>query len=48
MNVNLARATKAADNLTVHNSASGAYSLKAMTVVVIIFPPLVLAYQAWT
>jgi cytochrome bd ubiquinol oxidase subunit I len=32
----------------VHNTASGAYSLKAMTIVVIIFLPLVLAYQAWT
>jgi cytochrome d ubiquinol oxidase subunit II len=40
--------TAAADNLTVHNTASGAYSLKAMTVVVIIFLPLVLAYQAWS
>ena len=40
--------TNTAYNLTVHNTASGAYSLKAMTVVVIIFLPLVLAYQAWT
>jgi cytochrome bd ubiquinol oxidase subunit II len=40
--------TNAAYNLTVHNTASGAYSLKAMTVVVIIFLPLVLAYQTWT
>jgi len=40
--------TNAAYNLTVHNTASGAYSLKAMTVVVIIFMPLVLAYQTWT
>jgi cytochrome d ubiquinol oxidase subunit II len=40
--------TKAAYNLTVHNTASGAYSLKVMTVVVIIFLPLVLAYQTWT
>jgi cytochrome d ubiquinol oxidase subunit II len=40
--------TTAANNLTVHNTASGAYSLKAMTVVVIIFLPLVLAYQAWS
>ena len=37
-----------ADNLTVHNIASAPYSLKAMTVVVIVFLPLVLAYQAWT
>ena len=35
--------TNSAYNLTVHNTASGAYSLKAMTVVVIIFLPLVLA-----
>ena len=40
--------TNAANNLTVHNTASGAYSLKVMTVVVIIFLPLVLAYQSWT
>jgi cytochrome d ubiquinol oxidase subunit II len=40
--------TNAANNLTVHNTASGAYSLKVMTVVVIIFLPVVLVYQAWT
>ncbi len=40
--------TNAADNLTVHNTASGAYSLKVMTVVVVIFLPVVLAYQTWT
>jgi cytochrome bd ubiquinol oxidase subunit II len=40
--------TSAADNLTVHNTASEPYSLKAMTVVVIILLPLVLAYQCWT
>jgi len=40
--------TNPAYNLTVHNTASGGYSLKAMTVVVIIFLPLVLLYQAWT
>ena len=40
--------TNSAYNLTVHNTASGAYSLKAMTVVVIIFLPLVIVYQAWT
>jgi cytochrome d ubiquinol oxidase subunit II len=40
--------TSHAYNLTVHNTASGEYSLKAMTVVVIVFLPLVLAYQAWT
>ena len=40
--------TSPAYNLTVHNTASNPYSLKAMTVVVIIFLPLVLAYQSWT
>ena len=40
--------TSPAFNLTVRNTASAPYSLKAMTVVVIIFMPLVLAYQAWT
>jgi cytochrome bd ubiquinol oxidase subunit II len=40
--------TNPAYNLTVHNTASGAYSLKIMTVVVIILLPVVLAYQTWT
>ena len=40
--------TNPAYNLTVHNTASGAYSLKVMTVVVVIFLPSVLAYQTWT
>jgi cytochrome d ubiquinol oxidase subunit II len=40
--------TNPAYNLTVHNTASGGYSLKVMTVVVIIFLPFVLAYQTWT
>ncbi|MGO8979841.1 MAG: cytochrome d ubiquinol oxidase subunit II [Streptosporangiaceae bacterium] len=40
--------TNPAYNLTVHNTASGAYSLKVMTIVVIIFLPFVLAYQTWT
>jgi cytochrome bd ubiquinol oxidase subunit II len=40
--------TSPAYNLTVHNTASGGYSLKIMTIVVIIFLPLVLLYQAWT
>jgi cytochrome bd-type quinol oxidase subunit 2 len=40
--------TNSAYNLTVHNTASDHYSLTAMTVVVIVFLPLVLAYQAWT
>jgi cytochrome d ubiquinol oxidase subunit II len=40
--------TNPAYNLTVHNTASAPYSLKAMTVVVVIFLPLVLVYQAWS
>jgi len=40
--------TNPAYNLTVQNTASTPYSLKAMTVVVVIFLPLVLAYQTWT
>jgi len=40
--------TNPAYSLTVHNTASAPYSLKAMTVVVIIFLPLVLAYQCWS
>jgi cytochrome bd ubiquinol oxidase subunit II len=40
--------TNPAYNLTVHNTASGGYSLKVMTVVVILLLPVVLAYQTWT
>lgn len=40
--------TNSAYSLTVHNTASNHYSLTAMTVVVVIFLPLVLGYQAWT
>src|SRR5499427_3684939 len=40
--------TSAANNLTVYNTASGGYSLKIMTVVVIVLLPVVLAYQGWT
>jgi cytochrome bd ubiquinol oxidase subunit II len=40
--------TSPAYNLTVHNTASNPYSLKAMTIVVVIFLPLVLGYQTWT
>ena len=40
--------TNRAYNLTVQNTASYPYSLKAMTVIVILFLPLVLAYQAWS
>ncbi|RAG85559.1 cytochrome d ubiquinol oxidase subunit II [Streptacidiphilus pinicola] len=40
--------TNSAYDLTVHNSASGNYALKVMTVVAIVFFPLVLLYQGWT
>jgi cytochrome bd ubiquinol oxidase subunit II len=40
--------TNPAYSLTVNNTASDPYSLKAMTVVVLFFLPLVLAYQTWT
>jgi cytochrome d ubiquinol oxidase subunit II len=40
--------TSAANNLTVHNTASAPYALTVMTVVVIVLLPVVLLYQAWT
>ena len=46
-NVMVSSASKAY-NLTVHNTASGPYSLKILTIVAIIFLPVVLAYQVWT
>ena len=40
--------TAAANSLTVHNTASPPYTLKVMTVIVIVLLPIVLAYQTWT
>jgi cytochrome bd ubiquinol oxidase subunit II len=40
--------TNAAYNLTVDNSASGSYALKVMTIVAVIFFPIVLLYQGWS
>jgi cytochrome bd ubiquinol oxidase subunit II len=40
--------TNSAYNLTVANASSGTYALTVMTVVALIFAPLVLAYQAWS
>jgi cytochrome d ubiquinol oxidase subunit II len=40
--------TNSSYNLTVSNSASGNYTLEVMTIVAVIFAPLVLAYQAWS
>ena len=35
-------------SLTVHNASSSPYTLRVMTVVALVFTPIVLAYQAWT
>ena len=40
--------TNSAYNLTVSNSASPSYTLKVMTVVAVIFFPVVLVYQGWS
>ena len=40
--------TNSAYNLTVANSSSNSYSLKVMTVVAVIFFPIVLLYQGWS
>ncbi len=40
--------TNAAYNLTVGNSASGHYALAVMTIVTVIFFPIVLIYQGWS
>ena len=40
--------TNAAYNLTVNNAASGHYALVVMSIVTVIFLPLVLLYQGWS
>ncbi len=40
--------TSSAYNLTIAGTASGSYALKVMTVVAVIFTPLVLLYQGWS
>ena len=40
--------TNAAFDLTVHNASSSSYTLKVMTIVTVIFLPIVLIYQGWT
>jgi cytochrome d ubiquinol oxidase subunit II len=40
--------TNTAYNLTVNNSASGSYALTVMTIVAVIFFPIVLLYQGWS
>ncbi len=39
---------KPAWNLTIYNASSSQYTLTAMTIIALIFVPIVLAYQAWT
>ena len=39
--------TNTAYNLTIANTASPSYTLKVMTVVAVVFFPIVLVYQAW-
>ena len=40
--------TNSSYDLTVTNAASGDYALKVMTVITLVFFPLVLLYQGWT
>ena len=40
--------TSPAFTLTIRNTASGSYALTVMTIVLVIFLPFVLVYQAWT
>jgi cytochrome d ubiquinol oxidase subunit II len=40
--------TAAANSLTVHNASSSHYTLQIMSVVAVVFTPLVLLYQGWT
>ncbi|MBN1314116.1 MAG: cytochrome d ubiquinol oxidase subunit II [Anaerolineales bacterium] len=35
-------------NLTIYNAASGQYTLRVMTIIAVIFVPVVIAYQAWS
>jgi len=35
-------------NLTVYNASSSAYTLTVMSIVALVFVPIVLAYQGWT
>lgn len=35
-------------SLTIHNASSSPYTLKVMSIVILIFMPVVMAYQAWT
>jgi cytochrome d ubiquinol oxidase subunit II len=40
--------TNPAYNLTIYNASSSQYTLTVMSIVALIFVPIVLAYQGWT
>jgi cytochrome d ubiquinol oxidase subunit II len=40
--------TDPANSLTIYNASSSAYTLQVMSIVALIFVPIVLAYQGWT
>jgi cytochrome d ubiquinol oxidase subunit II len=40
--------TSSANDLTISNSASGHYTLVVITVIALVFLPLVIGYQSWT
>jgi len=40
--------TNAANSLTIYNAASSPYTLGVMSVIALIFTPIVLAYEGWT
>ncbi len=44
----LVSSTAAANNLTVSNASSAHYALTVMTIVVVVFLPIVLLYQGWS
>jgi cytochrome bd ubiquinol oxidase subunit II len=44
----LVSSTDPANSLTIHNASSTAYTLGLMTIVALVFTPIVLLYQAWT
>jgi cytochrome d ubiquinol oxidase subunit II len=47
-NVMVSSLDPAAWSLTIYNAASSAYTLRVMSIIALIFIPVVLAYQAWS
>ncbi len=47
-NVMVSSLDPAAWSLTIYSAASGAYTLRVMSIIALIFIPVVLAYQAWS